>query len=145
MPSARVLRGVVGNTLSSYVSRYSHYDGYWLFGFLVPGLQELEVDLLGASSTGSAPIDHASRRAQAVFREQLAKAGYPHAHIARASLVLSQGEPMYVAHEFRRGDGWRVIARVSVTTLTGRTFGAERSVGVCSHDPQRESQSAGAA
>lgn len=145
MPGAGVLRGVVGNTLSSYLSRYSQFRGYWLFGFLVPGLRALEVDLLGAPSAGDMPSDHASRRAQAVFREQLAKAGYPRARIARGVLVLDQGEPMHVVHEFRRGEGWRVVARVSVTTVAGRSFGAQQSVGVCSHDPLRESQSAGAA
>jgi hypothetical protein len=28
------------------MSRYSEFEGYWLFGFLVDGLTELRIDLL---------------------------------------------------------------------------------------------------
>lgn len=142
MPSSRVLRGVVGNVLGSYLSRNSTFHGYWLFGFLVPGLEELEVDLLPVAS-GDSPDVQAAGRAQTVFREQLAKGGYPLADITRAMLVLSKNEPMQVAHEGRLGDGWRVVARLSVTTAAGHTFSAERSVGVCPHDPRLETRSAG--
>ena len=49
MASRRVIKGVLGNFLGTYVSRYSDYDGYWLFGFLVGDLGELRINLLGQS------------------------------------------------------------------------------------------------
>lgn len=143
MPSARVLRGVVGNVLGCYLSRHSTFDGYWLFGFLVPELEELAVDVLAPVASDDSPVVKAAGLAQRVFREQLAKAGYPLADITRAMLVLSKNEPMQVVHEGRLGDGWRVVARLSVTTAAGHAFGAERSVGVCPHDPRLETRSAG--
>lgn len=143
MPSSRVLRGVMGNVLGSYLSRNSTFDGYWLFGFLVPELEELEVDLLAPVASGDSPTAQAAKLAQSVFREQLAKAGYPLADITRAMLGLSKNEPMQVAHEDRLGDGWRVVAQLSIATAAGHTVSAERSVGVCPHDPRVETRSAG--
>jgi hypothetical protein len=142
MPSVRVLRGVVGNVLGSYLSRYSTFDGYWLFGFLVPDLDNLQVDLLGPIAIGETPREQAVARAQQLFHEQLAKARYPRADITRATLVLSKDEPMRVEHEGRSDDGWRLVARIAVTTAGGRTFEAHRSIGVCKHDPQQEHRSA---
>jgi hypothetical protein len=52
MASTRALRGVVGNLLAAYVSRYSSYQGYWVFGFLVQELDLLEFDLLGTPQRG---------------------------------------------------------------------------------------------
>jgi len=32
------MTAVLKNFLGTYTSRYSDFQGYWLFGFLVPGL-----------------------------------------------------------------------------------------------------------
>ncbi len=34
MATRRAINGVLGNFLGTYVSRYSDYDSYWLFGFI---------------------------------------------------------------------------------------------------------------
>ena len=46
MAKRRAIRGVLGNFLGTFTSRYSDYDGYWLFGFLVADLKDLRIDLL---------------------------------------------------------------------------------------------------
>ena len=35
MPTRRVIKSVLHNFLGTYTSRYSDYNGYWLFGFMV--------------------------------------------------------------------------------------------------------------
>ena len=35
MPRRRTIKGVLDNFLGTYTSRYSDYDGYWLFGMVV--------------------------------------------------------------------------------------------------------------
>jgi hypothetical protein len=69
MPSSRTLRAVLHNTLGTYLSRYSDYDGYWLFGFLVPRLIELKFDLLRRSQHADLIEARAAERAVSVFRE----------------------------------------------------------------------------
>ncbi len=143
MPSARVLRGVASNTLGTYLSRYSRFDGYWLFGFLVPELDELDVDLLGHDASSASPSAQAVSRAQHAFQEQLGKAGYPRAGITRAILTLRRGDATRVAYESRTGEGWRVVATIQITATNGRTFGGRQEVAVATHDPLRETRSAG--
>ena len=35
MATADVIKSVLRNFLETFASRYTDYDGYWLFGFLV--------------------------------------------------------------------------------------------------------------
>jgi hypothetical protein len=51
MATRRVIKSVLGNFLGTYVSRYSDYDGYLLFGFLVGDLVELRINLFGQSGS----------------------------------------------------------------------------------------------
>jgi hypothetical protein len=46
MKPRRIIKGVLHNFLGTYTSRYSDYDGYWLFGMLVRDVEELSIDLL---------------------------------------------------------------------------------------------------
>jgi hypothetical protein len=48
----RVLNSVLRGFLGSYSSRYSDFDGFWLFGFLVSDLALMEVDLLASVELG---------------------------------------------------------------------------------------------
>ena len=50
MASRSVIKSVLWNFLGTYMSRYSDYDGYWLFGFLIEDMGELEINILGQSS-----------------------------------------------------------------------------------------------
>ena len=72
----RAILGVLGNFLGTYTSRYSDYEGYWLFGFLVTDIGELRIDLLAPSAGESdAPLGVAVRSAAAQFADQVQKAG----------------------------------------------------------------------
>ena len=77
MHSQRTMKGVLHNFLESYTSRYSDYDGFWVFGFMVETMESANVDLLRASSdvsAGIAPETFAVRLATIKFLEQVAKA-----------------------------------------------------------------------
>ena len=57
MTTRKAMKGVLDGFLGTYMSRYSHYEGYWLFGFLICDLPCLRVDLLsdGARADETAP------------------------------------------------------------------------------------------
>ena len=46
MATRKALNSVVHNFLGTFVSRYSAFKGYWLFGFLVADDEPLRLDLL---------------------------------------------------------------------------------------------------
>ena len=89
MASRRVIKGVLGNFLGTYVSRYSDYDGYLLFGFLVGELGELRINLLGQSvSDPDSPRGVAVLSAVARFEDQRRKGGLAASRIREASLTM---------------------------------------------------------
>lgn len=145
MSSTRVLRGVVHNALETYVSRYSSYDGYWLFGFLIGQLEHLEFDLLAPLGASDTPIEAAQLRARQVFREQLAKAGLGIERVRRAVLTLRRGQGADVVGEQFFTRGWELHASLQAEAVTGRVFHAEQLVRVAVHDPRVERRGAGAA
>jgi hypothetical protein len=89
MASRRVIKGVLGNFLGTYVSRYSDYEGNWLFEFLVDDLGELRINLLGQSiSDPETPIGVAVAFAAAKFEEQLRKSGLTRSQVREAWLTI---------------------------------------------------------
>ncbi len=145
MPSTRVLQGVVHNALETYLSRYSSYDGYWLFGFLVSHLDHLEFDLLAPQGPRGTPVEAAQFLAVQAFRDQLAKAGLGIDRVRNAALTLQRGQGADVVGEPLFGRGWELHASLQVEAVTGHSFHAKQLVCVAAHDPQVERRSAGAA
>jgi hypothetical protein len=142
MAGARAIRGVLGSFLGTYTSRYSEYDGYWLFGVLIADLVEMRIDLLGAPpSDPVAPADVARAIAIVRFDEQLRKAGLQRADLREASLILRRGDPATGMVDYRPSDGWRVIFAVTAVTAVGRRWSHERAVFVAPHDPTVERRS----
>jgi hypothetical protein len=89
MTTRRAIRGVLGNFLGAYTSRYSDFEGHWLFGFLIADLDELGIDLLRPPSGESAtPLRAAVRIAAVEFADQLQKAGLARQRIAEARLTI---------------------------------------------------------
>jgi hypothetical protein len=137
---------VLGGFLGTYTSRYSDYQGYWLFGFLVGHQSALTIDLLSRVESGphEAGTAEAAARALAVskFHEQLAKSGLPVDCVAAASLVLERiaSASTSWSHPGARA-GVPVRFRASVTTDTGRTFVSEATLFVAPHDPTLEQRS----
>ena len=74
MPTAvanrRVIKGVLDNFLGTYTSRYTDYEGYWLFGLLVADLGEVEFDLLAAGGSPDSPLGVAELAASLKFADQ---------------------------------------------------------------------------
>ena len=80
MATRRVIKCVLGNFLGTYTSRYSDFGGYWLFGFLVADLAELQINLLGQDvSDPASPSGVAISSAVAKFDEQREKSQRPRA------------------------------------------------------------------
>jgi len=136
-----VLRGFLG----TYVSRYSDWDGFWLFGFLVSELRVMEIDLLGAGGD-VAPADTPEAAARALatskFRDQLAKVGLPAGRVEAASLTLERLAPATGLADGVARAGFQLRFRAATTTDTGRVFEAEQIVFVAPHDPRVERRSA---
>ena len=79
MSSRRIIKGVLHNFLVTFTSRYSDFEGYWVFGFLVADMDTVAINLLDASteSADDKPLTFAKRLAVQRFAEQIAKAGLP--------------------------------------------------------------------
>jgi len=91
MATRRIIKGVLGNFLGTYVSRYSDYDGYLLFGFLVGDFAELRINLLGQCvADPDSPIGVAILTAVAKFEDQRAKAHLASSRIREALLTIRQ-------------------------------------------------------
>ena len=76
MSHRRKMTSVLHNFLSTYTSRYSDYNGYWLFGMIIQHLNALDVDLLNSGDTGmvGTPLTFAIWLASERFADQLHKA-----------------------------------------------------------------------
>lgn len=143
MPTRNALRGVLAGFLGTFTSRYSDYDGYWLFGFLVLE-SEIIIDLLGdASDDASPPLRAARELARMKFREQLGKSGLPRSTVQRASLYVERPPTPEegLAGNWRRS-GFGVRFRAIAVADNGRSYQREEVVFVAPHDPRFESRSA---
>jgi hypothetical protein len=103
MATRRIIKSVLGNFLGTYVSRYTDYDGYLLFGFLVGDFAELRINLLGQSVVDpDSPAGVAVLTAIAKFEDQRAKAHLASSRIREASLTIRQFPGTVLA----KIDGW---------------------------------------
>ena len=91
MARRKVIKSVLRNFLGTYVSRYSDYHGYWLFGFLVIDLGELEIDLLNeGGGDPDSPVARSRQLAVIKFAEQLQKAGLARSLVRNARLKITR-------------------------------------------------------
>src|SRR5437867_4191419 len=86
------IKGVLHNFLGTYTSRYSDYDGYWVFGMLIGDVGELRIDLLHPSiaTTMAAPVAAAIQLAAQKFQEQMEKSGLTVSCAREAHLVITR-------------------------------------------------------
>ncbi len=136
----RNIRGVLGGLLGRYTSRYSDFDGYWLFGMLVSNLDHLVIDLLQADETPPRhPLALAEALARSVFRDQMAKAGLPLSRAAAASIELKRSSTPSGGHA---GDyvvpGFDVTFIARVVSDLGTVYQHTTTIFVAPHDPRRE-------
>lgn len=149
MSVRRIIKSVIWNFLGTFMSRYSEYDGYWLFGFLVQG-EPQQIDLLGEHSETGSPRDNAARLAQTKFANQLEKTGIATSELRSATLWIARlpGEVCsrvhivipYPPHELER-NGHFLKCHVEVRLRDDSAFTVERTVFVAPHDPDLETRS----
>ena len=147
MTRRRVIKSALANFVGTYVSRYSDYRGFWLFGFLVDGPPELRIDLLeNAANSSNIAVETARKYATEKFAKQCEKAGVAPAHISEAWLTITR-LPGRVRGPVngRSSDGCNVKFAAAAITDQGRRYNAERVVFVAPHDPTIEQRSARAA
>ena len=127
MPSRRVLQGALAGFLGTYASRYSDFDGYWLFGFLVGDFPLLEIDLLGVTECDSrAPDGRACALARARFGEQVERAGLSLDVVKAALLVIQREGPAARVIDGQEQSGFEVQLTVTAVSNWGRVFRSER-------------------
>src|SRR5206468_1458652 len=91
MVTHRVVKAVLKNFLGTYTSRYSDYCGYWLFGFLVGDLDEVQFDLLTrAGGNQNTPRAVATLLAATKFADQMCKAGLKPSQFRDARLRIKK-------------------------------------------------------
>jgi hypothetical protein len=137
----KVMKGALDGFLGTYLSRYSDYDGYWLFGFLVSKPLHLHIDLVShqIDTSTETPEEVAITLAKLKFHEQVEKAGLSFHHIRAAELeIVREGSTSggYVYEQER--EGYYVLFRATATMDDGRVYGRERSVFVAPHDASVE-------
>lgn len=141
----RSIRGVLSNFLGTYTSRYSDYDGYWLFGLVVDQpTAPVEVDLLdpNVKDSSSGPMDTTMILARTKFAEQMQKAGLDPTYVKGAQLRIERLPGIKRgAVNFRPTDGFDLVFSVTAVLDTGRVFLSKRTLFVAPHNPDMELRS----
>jgi hypothetical protein len=139
MAKRRVIKSVLRNFLSTYTSRYTDYEGYWLFGLLVGDIGELEFDLLVRGGNSDTPLAAAKQFAARKFADQVRKAGLEPALIREARLRITKRPDVikgWVSHY--PCVGYDVDFRAAAVMDDGRRYGCDQVLFVAPHDPRVE-------
>ena len=145
MSRRNVIKAVLVGFLGTWTSRYSEYDGYWIFGFLVPDLVDWEIELLQEppmDGPNMGPRAFAIHRAVTAFGDQIRKVGLPISSVKQASIRVTTveiGRPGWVNGVAVTGNVVRFDA--AAVSNTGRSYSHTVSRFVCEHDPIRELRS----
>lgn len=152
MSRRRILKSALYNFLGTFTSRYTEFDGYWLFGFLVPQMTSIEVDLLGADPSDSDPAGTAATLAIKKFSEQLEKARIDIHQLRSAKLAITHPpstvrKAVWGFAQFALGmqtmerDGYDLTFTAEAVIDDGLVFSVNRTVLVAPHDPTKECRS----
>lgn len=144
MATQRVIKSVLSNFLGTYTSRYSDFNGYWLFGFLVSDLTELQIDLLLPTiSDAFSPLEVAVRLAAAKFEQQVQKAGLTRSQVHEASLTIQKSftavDGSVNGHPCA---GYNVTFAAAAVMVGGRRYEYQKIVFVAPHNADAEYRSA---
>jgi hypothetical protein len=143
MPTRRAIKSVLHDFLGTYTSRYSEYDGYWLFGFMVESLDRAEFDLFKADCNSLDTFDEFARQvAVARFTDQLRKSKLERSRVREARLLIKRLPNTIIAQvNGRPSNGHGVRFEVAAVTDTGRRFEAAKTIFVAPHNPHVEIRS----
>ena len=143
MPRRRLLNGVLDNLLDLLVSRYTDYDGYWLFGLLTSEHKPIKLSLIRPQGTLQHPVEHyLEHLAHAKFEHLLLRSGLLASHVTAAGLVLTRSETQVnrIAGQHVRW-GYMMTLEAWASSDLGRTYRRKRGVFVSPHDPRFEHRS----
>ncbi len=138
----RAIKGALLNFLSTYASRNSDYDGYWLFGFIIAELPEMHIDLFvkPEDNPPTVPLDAGVWMAKQQFWRQIRSAQVSFNQIREAKLwVTRQPEPP--PRIYGRDDSHEFILHARVTTDRDVSIEEKITITVAPHDAQREIRS----
>jgi hypothetical protein len=144
MIGRRTIKGIPHNFIGTYTSRYSDYEGYWIFGLLTKDVEQLTIDLLNSetNNSGSKPLVFAVELAKRKFSEQITKNGFSISRLREAHLQikkLPQPKSGFVNGRASVGNDFRFTAKV--VSDYGKTYETEMLMFVAPHNPSVESQS----
>lgn len=144
MATRRAIKGVLGNFLGTYASRYTDLGGYWLFGYLIDDLTQLRIDLLAETvDSADTPLAIAVRTAAAKFKDQVFKAGLAPSNIREASLTIQKMPGSIAGSVNGHGcEGHNVNFTAEAATDNGARYRHEHIVFVARHDADVERRSA---
>jgi hypothetical protein len=137
------MKSVLRNFLGTYTSRYSQFRGYWLFGFLVGELSELNFNLLSAPPVDvETPRAVAEKLAATKFEDQLRKSGLERSMVREARLSLRRAPE--VANGSVNGHacaGYNLSFEAHAVMDTDKQYGCKQVLFVAPHDARVERRS----
>jgi len=138
----RAIASALHNFLGTLSSRYSDYDGYWIFGLLISDLSCSTVDLLVDEPTTIGP--EAWRAfvtiARCRFAEQLQLNSVAR-FVRRAALDVKRGRLLSGTVNGHISNGYDVTLSVEAVSDLARVYRDHASLFVAAHDPSLESRS----
>jgi hypothetical protein len=137
MARRRIIKSVVRNFIGTYTSRYTEYDGYWLFGMVIPHLKVLNIDLLCPSIDTTAPpaVTAAIKIAAHKFQEQMKKASLNLSYVREARLEMTSSRDLVrgtINGHMSTGHIVRFVAKV--VSDDGKTYEYRTSEFVAPHN-----------
>jgi hypothetical protein len=144
MKIRRQITGALCGLIDTYASRYSDYDGYWIFGLLVREADSFSFDLLHEESKSrfSPVVAHAHQLARLKFQEQLERAHIPSACVSEAKIVIQKlGDSKVGPVNGLMMNGHQVSLAAEAVSDLGKKYRAEKFLFVAPHDPRVELRS----
>jgi hypothetical protein len=144
MESRRDLKGILYNFLGTFTSRYSDWDGYWLFGLLVDDFKQIQIDLVNNNAENNNTKQFRFVKALAVgkFKEQIEKAGLGMSCVREARLdIIKPEDSTFGLVNNSKCSGYDVKFSVRVISDLGKTYKNEIVIFVAPHNPNVERRS----
>ena len=144
MPTRKAIKGVLHGFLGTFTSRYSDYDGYWVFGSITDEMTNLTINLLEVedASTENDVVLFVAQLARRKFREQMDKMHVPISFVHGAKMSISRSDAPargFVAGHLCKGHIY--IFSVQVISDLGRPFQATTQMFVAPHSRLLEHRS----
>lgn len=138
----RTIKSVLNNFLGTYTSRYSNFDGYWLFGFLQEAVK-IDLTQTELSEDSCTPLYFVKQLAAAKFREQIVKTNLESLFLKEAHLNITKS--VNSINGYVNGHlycGFTMKFEVTATTDLGKVYQSKVVLFVAPHNSRVESRSA---